>query len=121
MHVCLEHRPEPLGCFGSLHGSLIDKGGPQPLQIEDWPSVEAYTDTWRCLSFMDAVTNAISDNDSKTLGSVTIKWTMEDGVSGTFNVASELKDAQKLSIRADDLLCVRWQTQTPRGNEPMDD
>ena len=48
--------------------------------------MEAYAETWRCLYFMDAVTNAIGDNDSKILGGVTVKWTVEEGVMGTFNV-----------------------------------
>ena len=51
------------------------------LDCQDWPSTEAYVEMWHYLLFMESVTNAVSDNDSKVLSSVTIKWTMEERVA----------------------------------------
>lgn len=58
---------------------------------------------------MEAVTCAVSENDSKVLGDVDVLWTeKEDGVvQGVFNVAADLLEAHRIRFRPDDLLCVR--------------
>lgn len=113
MHVCLEHRMEPLAAFhGVLPRSSLQ--GFWPSDRAAWPNCDIYASVWRKLCFMEAATSAIAENDCKILGNVDIKWTSADEadtgtMTGTFCIPYELVDAHELKVRADDLLCIRWQ------------
>lgn len=116
VHVCLAHRTEPLSafCCGPCAHPIQGSSGPWPDIVSEWPTAREYADVWHRLSFMEAVTCAVTEGDSKMLGGVEVKWIpAEDDANGTavargvFHVPYELMDAHKVHIHSDDLLCIR--------------
>ncbi|CAE8652254.1 unnamed protein product, partial [Polarella glacialis] len=113
VHLCLEHRAEPLKAFQRSE-PMGGSGEVQwPADVRSWRSVQEYALSWRRLSFMEAATSVVVENDGRLLGGVSLRFTAEQlptlNVVGTFDVPSDLIEAHQLRIRGDDLLCIRWQ------------
>eukprot|EP00931_Biecheleriopsis_adriatica_P068625 TRINITY_DN42557_c0_g1_i1.p1 TRINITY_DN42557_c0_g1~~TRINITY_DN42557_c0_g1_i1.p1 ORF type:complete len:1363 (-),score=285.37 TRINITY_DN42557_c0_g1_i1:47-4135(-) len=113
VHLCLEHRAEPLRCFRRRCGMYGETEAQWPVDVATWPDCSAYAHSWRQLSFMEAASTAVLENDGRLLGGVAVRFTSSElspgCVLGIFDVPSDLAEAHQLRLRADDLLCLRWQ------------
>lgn len=102
VHLCLEHRDQPLKAFRRPCAPEMR----WPVHVTSWLSAAEYAAAWRHLSFMEAVSTAVSESDGRILDGVSIRFFESN--CGTFEIPLDLSEAHQLRIRADDLLCLRW-------------